>query len=155
MDAKVLERTTQYFFFNLVVFVYSSISSKTICIFSIFNGYFEAVWLVPQSCLMEWVTYDHFWSALVLPLLCLVFLSMTNHIAIIRGTLTLHITSLFMITLISPFVLDPFLIPLLIQLLCPLCSMTVGNKLGSWVDRLWNYQQIICNRQMTWNKRYA
>ena len=69
-------------------------------------------------------------NTLVLPLLCLVCLSMTNDIVIIRGTSTLQITSLVMITLIFSFVLDPVRF-CTDKLTCPLCSVTVGDKLCS------------------------
>ena len=45
-------------------------------------------------------------TTLVLPLFCLVCLSMTNDIEIIKVTSTLQIASLVMMTLIFPFVLD-------------------------------------------------
>ena len=44
-----------------------------------------------------------------------------------------------------------FLTPPLIKLLYLLCSVTVGDKLDSWVHWLL-YLWISCNRQMTWIK---
>ena len=98
-------------------------------------------------------TYDHSWSLLVLPLPCLASLSMTNYIAIMKNTNTAdYITSYDNINL--SLCIGSFLIPYLIKLPCPLCSVTVGNKLGSWVDHLRSYLHlwITYKRQMTWNK---
>ena len=60
--------------------------------------------------LMVWFTYDHSWSPLVLPLLCLASLSMTNYIAIIKNTNTAdYITSYDNINL--SLCIGSFLIP--------------------------------------------
>ena len=71
-----------------------------------FHYYVLWSWIVCPT-VTDALRSDSLMTTLVLPLLCLVCLYMNNDIMIIRGTSSLQITSLVMITLFFPFVLDP------------------------------------------------
>ena len=106
-------------------------------------------WIVCAT-VIDALRSDPLMTTLVLPLLCLVCLSMTNNIVIMRGTSTLQITSLVMITLIFLLVLDPVR-SCTDKTHCPLCSVTVGDKLCSWIHQLLKLR-VSGNRQITWIK---